>query len=319
MVDEVGRNVGGTAEPNGADLIGSERDESRTGVHLGLSGCRIAVSIAPGELRLLVARANGAVRPLHQLGAELPDDAVRPGLRSPNLADPAALSTALRGLADQAQVAKERIGLVALLIPDAAVRLSLTPLEGADPRRAEGEAMARWALRDLLPVDPAAARIDWAVVAEDNDPDNKWLFTVGADVEVVREYESVVERLGWLAGRVVPLTMGLAVGAGGVSLDGEPGSGRVVLSGAGGQLACLVEADGVPRMHRAWRGTQPDLDLELPNIERYAGQRLDVSIAEAVLAGPEGWRQRAATACEALGWRVRVMSRWSAHLGAIQQ
>ena len=31
----------------------------------------IAVSIVPGELRLMVARANGAVKPLHQLAAAL--------------------------------------------------------------------------------------------------------------------------------------------------------------------------------------------------------------------------------------------------------
>ena len=80
----------------------------------------------------------------------------------------------------------------------------------------------------------------------------------------------------------------------------------------------MIEADGVPRFHRAWRGAPPELDLELPNIERYVAQRLDLTIVEAVLAGPDGWRQRAATACEALGWRAQVTSRWTAHIGAVQ-
>ena len=304
--------------PRSGDVIASRSGASRTGVHLGLSRCRMAVSIVPGELRLLVARTNGAAQPVHQLGAELPEGAVRVGLRAPNLADPSMISDALRSLAEEAKTDRERVGLVALLIPDAAVRLALVPLEGAEPRRAEGDAMARWALRDLLPVEPSAARIDWAVVAGQDEPEAKWLLAVGAEAEVVREYESVVERLGWVAGRVVPLTMGLAVGAAGASVDEDAGAGRIVLSAVGEQLACLVESGGVPRMHRAWRGMEPDLDLELPNIERYVGQRLGLSIAEAVLAGPEAWRQRAAPACEALGWRVREISRWSAHLGAIQ-
>ena len=135
---------------------------------------------------------------------------------------------------------------------------------------------------------------------------------------MVQEYESVVEALGWTAGRVVPLTLGLAVGAGGATVNEDPAAARLVLSGVGDQVACLVEAGGVPRLHRAWRGAAPDLALELPNVQRYVDQRLDLSIVEAVVAGPEGWRQRAATACEALGWAVHVLSSWSAHLGAVR-
>ena len=31
---------------------------------------------------------------------------------------------------------------------------------------------------------------------------------------------------------------------------------------------CLVEAGGVPRFHRAWRGADPDLAFELPSLQR---------------------------------------------------
>lgn len=278
----------------------------------------IAVSIVPGELRLLVARANGAVKPVHQLTAELPADAVRAGLQSPNLVDPAAVSDALAGIAEEAGALRGR-GMVAVLIPDAAVRLALVPLEGNEPGRAEGDAMARWALADLLPIEPAAARIDWSVIAEEGPEETaRWLLAVGADAGVVREYEAVVEQIGWLPGRVVPLTMALAVGADEPGADEDPGAARIVLSGVGGQVACLVEAAGVPRFHRSWRGADPDLVQELPSIEHYLSTRLELSIVDAVVAGPEGWRARAATDCEALGWRVRERSGWSAHLGAIQ-
>ena len=278
----------------------------------------IAVSIVPGELRMLVARTNGSVQPLHQLAAELPEGAVHAGLRAPNLAEPETISEALRGLVDEAEVGRERGDMVAVLIPDAAVRMALVPLEGAAPSHAEGESMARWALRDLLPVEPGSARVNWSVVQEEaTEPAAKWLLVIGADATVVQEYESVVEAVGWTPGRVVPFTMGLAVGAG-VEADADPGMARIVLSGVGAQVACLVEAGGVPRLHRAWRGAGPDLALELPNIQRYADQRLDVSIDEVVIAGPDGWCQRAAISCEALGWRVHVRSSWSAHIGAVQ-
>jgi len=278
----------------------------------------IAVSIVPGELRLLVARTNGSMQPLHQLVAELPEGAVRVGLRAPNLAEPETIFEALRGLVDEAGVGRKRGGMVSLLIPDASVRMALVPLEGAAPTHAEGESMARWALRDLLPVEPDSARVDWSVVQEEStEMAAKWLLVIGADATVVEEYESVVEAVGWTPGRVVPFTLGLAVGSG-VEADADPRMARIVLSGVGGHVACLVEAGGVPRLHRAWRVEDPDLALELPNIQRYADQRLDVSIDEAVIAGPDGWRQRAALSCEALGWRVHVCSSWSAHSGAVQ-
>lgn len=278
----------------------------------------IAVSIVPGELRMLIARTNGAVQPLHQLVAELPEGAVHAGLRAPNLAAPETIAEVLRGLVDEAEAGRERGGIVSVLIPDAAVRMALVPLEGAAPSRAEGESMARWALRDLLPVEPDSARVSWSVVEEEStEPAGKWLLVIGADATVVQEYESVVEAVGWTPGRVVPLTLALAVGAG-ADEDTDPGMARIVLSGVGAQIACLVEAGGVPRLHRSWRGAAPDLALELPNIQRYAEQRLDLSIDEAVIAGPDGWRQKTAIACEALGWRVHVCSSWSAHIGAVR-
>ena len=311
---------------------------------------------------MLVARANGAVKPLHQLAAELPPDAVRAGLQGPNMPEPGVVTDVLRGLAEEADAGRQRSGMVAVLIPDAVVRMALVPIEGVEPSRTEGDAMARWALSGLLPVDAGEARVDWSVVgaqtaqtaqtAEPAEPAAKWLLAVGAAASVVREYESVVEEIGWIPGRVVPLTMALAVGADDLMTAVDPAvdsavdpavdsavdpavnlavpavnpevevdvnsGARIVLSGVGGQVACLVEADGVPRFHRAWRSAAPELVLELPAIQRYVATRLDLSIVEAIVAGPEPWRQRTATDCEALGWKVQVRSSWSAHIGAVQ-
>ncbi|MGD8331387.1 MAG: hypothetical protein PVJ49_18285 [Acidobacteriota bacterium] len=279
----------------------------------------IAVSILPGELRLLVARANGAVKPVHQLVAGLPPEAVRAGLQSPNVTDGAAVVEVLGQLADEAGVRDKSNGMVAVLIPDAATRLALVPIEGAEPNRSGGDAMARWALGGLLPVEDSELRIDWAVLeAEGAEPAAKSLLALGAEVAVVREYEAVVEAVGWTPGRVVPLTLALAVGADDLPADDDPTSGRILLNGTGGQIACLVEAGGVPRFHRAWRGAVPDLVLELPAIQRYAGTRLGLSIVDAVIAGPESWRRKVAPDCGAVGWKVSERSEWSAHIGAVQ-
>lgn len=282
----------------------------------------IAVSIVPGEIALLVARANGALEPLHQAVAGLPADAVRAGLQPPNVPDVPRVAERLAALAAEAGVRGERFGMVAVLVPDAAVRLALAPIEGAPPRGAEGDVMARWALADLLPVTAADARIDWAVVGGHGQQAARWLLALGANVEVVREYEAVVEQAGFTPGRVVPLTLALAAGADDGVENGEgagstdPSAARLVLSGVGGQVACLVEAGGVPHLHRAWRGGAPELAVELPAVQRYAETRMGLTIVDAVIAGPDAWRRQAADECAGCGWTVREPSTWAAHLGA---
>jgi hypothetical protein len=193
--------------------------------------------------------------------------------------------------------------------------MTVVPLEGRDPRAPEGESMARWALRDLLPVDEEERRVDWAVLAPESTPASRdWLFAIAASVDVVREYEAIIEAMGLTAGRVVPMSMALAAGTT-REISPAPGTARMVLCEVGGLIAGLVEVDGIPRLHRAWRRMPKDLGVELERVERYLDQRLGLSIAEVTIAGGKGWRKRAADACEALGWHTTPASRWAAHRG----
>ncbi|MFQ5744614.1 MAG: hypothetical protein ACE5HV_13645, partial [Acidobacteriota bacterium] len=95
---------------------------------------------------------------------------------------------------------------------------------------------------------------------------------------------------------------------------------RLVLSGTGGHLACLVEADGVPRLHRAWRRpiATEDLAVELVPLQQYVRQRLGLDIVEATVTGPEDWTQSAMSACQGLGWEARLLPPWSALMGALR-
>lgn len=274
---------------------------------------QVAVSVVPGELRVVVARSNGALAPRSRILAELEPGVVRPGLRPGNLADPELLARILRQRLEEAGESEIRPGLVSMVVPDAAVRVALVPVEGEAPGRAEASSMARWALRELLPVDLDDARIDWAVLeAEDGA---SWLLVLGAHGDVIREYEAVVAEVGWTAGRVIPWTLALASEAPAAGIDGA----RLVLSADAGRLACLVESAGIPRLHRAWRGDSlPDPEVELPPLQQYVRQRLDLPVAEVLLSGPDDWRRITAPACEALGWRVHERSAWDGLMGALE-
>ena len=212
--------------------------------------------------------------------------------------------------------------------------------------------MAYWLLRDLLPLEPEEARIDWRVLRQDaagggvirKGPSGDvamepadWLLAVGAQAEVIREYESLVEGLGWSVGRIAPWTLAISVGSEAPNGRGASGKGddpdaaaagsssaesscRVLLCEVEGNLACLVEAGGVPRFHRAWHGrvSAERVGEELAALQRFIVDRLELSVTEAVLCGSAEWVDEASGHCHELGWRARVAPPTTALLGVLR-
>lgn len=193
--------------------------------------------------------------------------------------------------------------------------------------------MARWALRDLLPVDTEASRVAWAVSEPRNNAPG-WLVATGAEAELVREYETLVEAHGWTVGRVMGWSIALTQGAelvlngtaetsGGLDQGWSEATsgpdGRLVLTSAGDGLTCLVEAGGIPRFYRSWRGSVPveRVAEELPPVERYVKDRLELSVRQALLCGSQQWTTDVSAFCEAMGWEVLTLSRWTALMGAL--
>ena len=264
---------------------------------------RVAIGFGPDRLRLLVATGNGTLEVRHDDAETLPANALRAGLRAPGFADPEAVEGALRRLIERAREAghlSARPELVSVVISDGAVKMGLAPIEGDSPSRAEGDAMARWVLKDLLPIEPEAARVDWSILQEEREEGEdgaRWLVSVGADAERVSEIEELVNRFGWSVGRVVPWSFAAALGAGEASEHG------LTLCEGDGALSCLFEAEGVPRFHRAWRAAvdPAELGVELPALQRYVADRLEMSTSRAVLCGPDDWREAAARACDGAG------------------
>ena len=297
---------------------------------------QVALSLDAKEVRLQVAQSNGVLHSIHRSRVALPEGVLRPGLKFPNVIDAEAIEVALACLIAEAKeegVLARAPKLVALLLPDPAFRMAVVPLEGEIPGRAEGDAMARWALRDLLPVDTDAARIAWAVCEPRNNAPG-WLVATGAEAELVREYETLVEAHGWTVGRVMGWSIALTQGAemvlngtaetsGGLDQGWSEATsgadGRLVLTSSGDGLTCLVEAEGVPRFYRAWRGSVPVARVaeELPPVERYVKDRLELSVRQALLCGSQQWTTDVSAFCEAMGWEVLTLSRWTALMGAL--
>jgi hypothetical protein len=277
---------------------------------------RVAIGFGPDRLRLLIARGNGKLEVRHEDAEPLAQGAIRAGLRAPGFGNEEVVEAALRLLIERARQGghlSHRPELVSVLISDGAVKMGLAPIEGDAPSRAEGESMARWVLKDLLPIDPEAARVDWSIVESEEEEPARWLIAVGADAERIAEIEDLVGRFGWQVGRVVPWSFAVAVGA------GEASDRGLTLCEGDGALSCLFEADGVPRFHRAWRAeVDPSgLDLELPSLQRFVADRLEMHTARAVLCGGERWREAAALACADAGLAAVHVTPAQALIGAL--
>jgi hypothetical protein len=278
----------------------------------------VALLMAPAELSIAVSRPGNTRAATKRFSARLPRRSIVSAVQSGNLREPDVVVFALKQIWNQARLPKRKVGTVTLIIPDQCVRMVAVPLDGPGPGSSEGEAMARWALRDLMPLAIDDYRVDWAILpGEKGSREHGWLFATAAEADLVREYELPVERLGLSVGRVVPVSLAVAASSE-PAVDADPDGARLVLCGTGRRPAAIVEAGGVPRMHRAWRGRPRDMDAELRSIESYARQRLGLNIVEALVAGPPRWCTRVAGICEQIGWQTSSTSRWSAHAGATE-
>lgn len=279
---------------------------------------RLAIGFGPDRVRLLVAHGNGTLEVLHSGSAELPAGALRGGLQVPAFDDREAVAEALGACVQEARSAghlRRRPELVALVVSDGTVKMAATPLEGPEPARAEGDQMARWALRDLLPIEPEQTRAVWSVLQGGGDEasGSKWLFSLGAQEALVREYEGLVAEVGLNVGRLIPWTMAASAGA-------EAGSDLVLCDGDG-TLASMFATDGVPRFHRAWRARVPAerLGHELPALQRFVADRLEMSLGRVWLCGADDWTTTAAAAASALGLEAATVSPEQALMGALRE
>lgn len=292
---------------------------------------RVAIGLGKDRLRLLVA-GNGSTSVAYAGSRALPEGALRGGLRAPLASEPQAIGMVLNELLDEARgggLLRRRPELVALVITDASVKVAAAPIEGELPGATDGSRMAHWVLRDLLPVEADAARVDWAIMSTLGigaaEPD-RWMLSVGGDASLLQEYEDLVEPFGWTVGRIVPWTLAAASVDEGdkPQLEGQSSVAdpcqRLILCEADGTLACLFEAGGVPRFHRAWRARVDGASIadELPSLQRYVNDHLEMTVGQVFLCGTADWSTAAAAACGAVGLDVRQVDPEEALAGALR-
>jgi len=166
----------------------------------------VAVEIGPARVTAVAVSGSRAGVKLGAWAVEpLSEGCVVPSLTASNLSKPADVVSAIRA-------ALERLGQrpkrVALVIPDAAAKVSLVRFKDVPPRAADLEELVKFQIRKAAPFRVEDSQVSFA--PGDRSPEGQEFVVVQARRDIVAEYEQACQGAGATAGVVDLSTFGLA-------------------------------------------------------------------------------------------------------------
>lgn len=202
----------------------------------------------------MAARADSASAMLAAASrVAIEEGALTPGLKTGNLADRPAITSAVRSALDAVSaVAKERGRDVTIIVPDASVRVLLLDFDELPGKLADALPVVRFRLKKLLPFDADDAAVSYQVM--DNTKGSVRVLAVAMPKDVLAGYEGIVTAAGYLPGAVLPSTLAALA-----ALDESDTATLVVNAGHSGVTTAIVKS-GVLLLHRSL-----DMTVELPD------------------------------------------------------
>ncbi len=159
----------------------------------------VAVEIAPGHVTAVAIETAGGQATVGACALErLPAGAVRPSVTSVNVADAGAVQVALERVFDRLGRRAKR---VALVIPDAAAKVSVLRFEHVPARPKDLDQLVRWQIRKSAPFKLEEALVAYARGAAVDGGGCEFVVTVTRR-EIVEEYERACAAVGAYAGLV---------------------------------------------------------------------------------------------------------------------
>lgn len=172
---------------------------------------------------------------------ELPAGVLELSVTRPNVVDPAGFRRTLSTLLERAGALEA--GRVALVLPDAVLRLALVPAgETKAHRRTEMEELVRFRLHKALPFDVREAQMAWA------GPQEGQLLVAAIFRPVLAGYEQALVDLGLQPGLVEPAALALLAAE-----RGEDGD-RLLVNWDFGYVSLVVARAGWPLVVRTLSG-----------------------------------------------------------------
>ncbi len=166
----------------------------------------VAVEIAPARVTAVAVAGSGAGARLGAWAVEpLPEGSVVPSLTAPNVVRPAEVAAAVRAALERLGQRPKRIALV---IPDAAAKVSLVRFKDVPARPADLDELVKFQIRKAAPFRSRTRRCPYA--PGDRSAEGQEFVVVQARRDIVAEYEQACQTAGAVAGVVDLTTFGLA-------------------------------------------------------------------------------------------------------------
>jgi type IV pilus assembly protein PilM len=137
--------------------------------------------------------------------ATLPDETIAGSLSDKNFLNPDAVLEITR---DVIQQAGARGFEICVVIPDESSRIAFLSTESPPSKPQEREAFVRWKLKKSVPFDVDSAQVAYKVLGPSSgDVKGVDILVALSPRSIIVEYETLLERLGFHAGYVVPSTL----------------------------------------------------------------------------------------------------------------
>lgn len=204
---------------------------------------RLACELTPEGV--VAARSDGASLPMAAVArVSLRPGALVPGLKPGNIADRVAVVATLRMALEQlGERAAARGGAdLAVVIPDAAMRVLLLDFESLPGKQDEALPLVRFRLKKLVPFDVDTAVVSYQVMSSARSLVRLLVAVVPRDV--LEEYESVVREAGFAPGAVLPSTLAALAAVD----DAEP---TLVVNAQPGSVTTAIVRGGILLLHRS--------------------------------------------------------------------
>ncbi len=245
---------------------------------------------------------------------------LQPGLLSAqanraNLADSATVRRAVNQVAESVGNGGGRLGL---LLPDASVRVALLEFETLPERRQEAEALVRWRMREVMPVEPEHVRACYEVLSRGKTAVE--VLAVAASAAVLAEYESLLEGIDGGAALILPATLALLP-----LLDGGGRSGQLLIHLCGGSVTTVVVSNDRPRFWRSRVLSEGTPEAQRAEVAREAGRVLATCRDHMMLDLADIWlcarplpsAELAGEIARELGREVQTLSSGPVHAAAL--
>ncbi len=266
-----------------------------------------AIGIGSSALTALVLSGGRKGYSVRQAGSlELPAGLVTPSFLEPNISDHIEFASCLREVAEISGLLKQKRWSIAL--PSSSARTAILTIDNEPASKQEAEEVLDWKAEQIFGAPAAELRIAKRKISPDRDGRTRY-FASAVRLQIIDEFETHFESLGWRAGLILPRSVGEANWLVNAANDGD----SLLISGNVDGFTALLLRGSEPAVVRSVTCKESEVDDEVYRLVMFYGDRYgagESSLLEKLLVVGRGLvpARIQTIASEALGRSVTVLT-----------